>query len=164
MAYELQSMLRIRVMREDRAATELTAAQREVACAKNILEQRRSELAAFDSAKEARRDRIFDAVIGRAVSMSDLDLARDGVARIDEEGLLKADNVLRAEDELRKCRDKAESSRLAFISASKNRMKISEHRAMWESEELAAAEFRQEAELEDFTGKKVIDDAEFIGD
>lgn len=164
MAYALQSMLRIRTMREDRAATELTAARREVVRAQDVLAKRRQDLAEFESAKELRRDRIFDAVIGRAVSMDDLDLAREGVARIDEEGILKADNVVQAEAELQKCRNNAEASRQAFVSASKNRMKITEHRAIWEAEEVEAAECRQEAELEDFTGKKVIDDAEFTRD
>ena len=102
-------------------------------------------------------------MIGRAVTMDDLDLAREGVARIDEEGILKADNVVQAEAELKKCRDNAEVTRLAFVSASKNRMKISEHRSIWEAEESAAMERLQEAELEDFTGKKVADDAEFGG-
>ena len=161
MAYALQSMLRIRTMREDRAATELTAARRDVVRAQDVLERRRNELAEFEATKDSRRDRIFEAVLGRAVSMEDLDLAREGIARIDEEGALKADNVVQAGAELQKCIDKAEVSRVAFVSASKNRMKITEHRAIWEAEEMAAAEFRQESELEDFTGKKVVDDAEF---
>ena len=95
--------------------------------------------------------------------MDDLDLAREGVARIDEEGILKADNVVQAEADLQKCKDNAETSRLAFVSASKNRMKITEHRAIWEAEETAVAEYRSEMELEDFTGKKVADDAELGG-
>jgi hypothetical protein len=163
MAYALQSMLRIRAMREDRAATELTAARREVARARETLDRRRSDLAEYEATKEQRRDRIFEAMLGRAVTMDDLDLAREGVARIDEEGILKADNVVQAEAELKKCRDNAEVSRLAFVSASKNRMKITEHRSIWEAEEAEAMERRQEAELEDFTGKKVADDAEFGG-
>ena len=163
MAYALQSMLRIRTMREDRAATELTAARREVLRAQERLSQRKSDLAEYEATKESRRDRIVKAVIGRAVSMEDLDLAREGVARIDEEGILKADNVVQAEAELQKCRDSAETFRRAFVSASKNRMKITEHRAIWEAEEQAEAEYRSEMELEDFTGKKVIDDAELGG-
>ena len=163
MAYELQSMLRIRTMREDRAANELTAARREVARAQTALERRRCDLAEYEATKEERRDRIYEAVLGRAVSMDDLDLAREGVSRIDEEGSIKADNVVQAEAELKKCRDNAEASRLAFVSASKNRMKITEHRAIWETEEAEAMERRQEAELEEFTGKKVADDAEFGG-
>ena len=163
MAYALQSMLRIRAMREDRAASELTAARREVARARDALDRRRSDRAEYEATKEQRRDRIFEAMLGRAVTMDDLDLAREGVARIDEEGILKADNVVQAEAELKKRRDNAEVSRLAFVSASKNRMKIAEHRSIWEAEEADAAERRQEAELEDFTGKKVADDAEFGG-
>ena len=163
MAYALQSMLRIRTMREDRAATELTAARREVTRAQERLSQRKRDLEEYEATKEVRRDRIFEAVVGRAVSMEDLDLAREGVARIDEEGILKADNVVQAEADLQKCRDNAETSRMAFVSASKNRMKITEHRAIWETEEAAEAEYRSEMELEDFTGKKVIDDAEFSG-
>ena len=160
MAYALQSMLRIRAMREDRAAIELTAARREVSRAQERLSQRKRDLEESEATKEARRDRIYEAVIGRAVSMEDLDLAREGVARIDEEGILKADNVVQAEADLQKCRNNAETSRQAFVSASKNRMKITEHRSIWEAEEAAEAERRSEMELEDFTGKKVVDDAE----
>lgn len=164
MAYALQSMLRIRTMREDRAATELTAARREVSHAQERLVQRKNDLAEYEATKEERRDRIYAAVIGRAVTMDDLDRAREGVSRIDEEGAIKADNVVRAEAELCRFREAAEESRLNFVSASKNRMKISEHRAIWEAEEIAEAEHRQEMELEDFTGKKVVDDAEFFSD
>jgi hypothetical protein len=156
-------MLRIRAMREDRAATELTAARREVSRAQERLSQRKRDLEEYEATKEARRDRIYEAVIGRAVSMEDLDLAREGVARIDEEGILKADNVVQAEADLQKCRNNAETSRQAFVSASKNRMKITEHRSIWEAEEAAEAERRSEMELEDFTGKKVVDDAELSG-
>lgn len=164
MAYALQSMLRIRTMREDRAATELTAARREVSHAQERLVRRKNDLAEYEATKEERRDRIYAAVIGRAVTMDDLDRAREGVSRIDEEGAIKADNVVRAEAELCRFREAAEESRLNFVSASKNRMKISEHRAIWEAEEIAEAEHRQEMELEDFTGKKVVDDAEFFSD
>jgi hypothetical protein len=163
MAYALQSMLRIRSMREDRAATELTAARREVARAQERLSKRKNDLAQYEATKEERRDLIYAALLGRAVSMDDLDRAREGVARIDEEGILKADNVVQAEAELQNCKEAAESSRVAFVAASKNRMKITEHRAIWEAEESAEVEYRSELELEDFTVKKVIDDAEFCG-
>ena len=161
MPYELESLLRIRAMREDRAAAALAAARREIVRAQGALAARKRDLEDFETAKDARRDRIFEAVMGRAVSMDDLDKARSGVSRIDEEGILKADNVVQAEAELRKCRDDAEVLRRSFVSASKNRMKISEHRSVWETQAAAESEVRQEAELEDFTGKKVADDAEF---
>ena len=74
------------------------------------------------------------------------------------EGNLKADNVLRAEGVLKDRRREAETAREGLVLATKNRMKIAEHRENHLREEAAWADLRQEIELEDFTGKKVIDD------
>lgn len=163
MAYVLQSLLSIREMREERAASALTSARREVMRAKERLDERKNELAEYNKTKDLRRDRIFDAIAGRTVTMDDIDRVREGVARIDEEGVLKADNVLQAETEVEKCRQEAEKSRLAFVSATKNRMKITEHREIWQRAEDFADAHRLESELEDFTGKKVVEDAAFDG-
>ncbi len=154
MPYALQSMLRIRTMREDRASAELSAARQAVRQAEQALEERKAELLEFENSKDERRDRIYNAVIGHSVSRDELDLALEGVARIDEEGALKADNVALAQAELRKKEESAENARNNFVKASKERMKISEHKSMWVAEEAKEQERRQEFELEDFTGKK----------
>ena len=154
MPYALQSMLRIRTMREDRASAELSAARQAVRQAEQTLEERKAELLEFENSKDERRDRIYNAVIGHSVSRDELDLALEGVARIDEEGALKADNVALAQAELRKKEESAENARYNFVKASKERMKISEHKSMWVAEEAKEQERRQEFELEDFTGKK----------
>jgi citrate lyase beta subunit len=91
-------------------------------------------------------------------SADDLAMAREGVARIDDEGNLKADNVFRAEGVLKDRQREAETAREGFVVATKNRMKIDEHRENHLREEAAWADRRQEIELEDFTGKKVSDD------
>ena len=141
-------------MREDRASGELTAARQAVRTAEEALESRRRELEEFSRTKDERRDRIYAAIMGRAVSREQIDLAQEGVARIDEEGALRADNVLRAQSELKTREAEAETAREAFIAASKNRMKIDEHRAVWIAEEAREQENRAEGELEDFTGRK----------
>ena len=97
MSYTLQPLLRIRMMREDRATGELTAARLALAAAEEALAARQRDFAEWEETKEERRDRIYDAIIGHKVSMEQLDIANEGVARIDEEGVLKADNVKRAE-------------------------------------------------------------------
>ena len=154
MAYALQSLLTIRSMREDRASGELTAARQAVRTAEEALDSRRRELEEFSRTKDERRDRIYDAIMGRAVSREQIDLAQEGVARIDEEGALRTDNVRRAESELKAREEAAETARTVFIAASKNRMKIDEHRAVWIAEEVIDQERRAEGELEDFTGRK----------
>ncbi len=154
MPYALQPLLRIRTMREDRASGALVTAKRALAVAEEALEARRRDLADWESTKEERRDRIYDAIIGRPVSRDQLDLATEGVARIDEEGVLKADNVKRAESEVKQKTEAAEVAKANLTIATKNRMKIDEHRAVWLAEEAMEQEARAEGELEDFTVRK----------
>jgi len=159
MAYVLQPLLKIRVMREDRASGELTAARRAVVAAQDALAARQKELDDFNETKEERRDRIYDAIIGHSVSRDRIDLAQEGVARIDEEGALKADNVAQAKNDLKRREEAAEVARANFVVATKNRMKIDEHKAVWIAAEAKEQEFRAEIELEDFIGKKLnVDD------
>ena len=141
-------------MREDRATGELVAAKRDLVVAEEALAARRRDLADYEATKEDRRDRIYAAIMGHAVSRDQLDLANEGVARIDEEGALKADNVKRAEAERKKRAAAAEAARQNLNLATKKRMKIDEHRAVWQAEEMQAQEARAEGELEDFTVRK----------
>ena len=154
MPYMLQPLLRIRTMREDRATGELTAARQALSAAEEALAARRRELAEYEATKEERRDRIYATVIGRTVSREQLDMASEGVARIDEEGTLKADNVSRAEAERKTREEAAEAARENLNLATKNRMKIEEHRDAWILEDLKDQERHAEFELEDFTGRK----------
>ena len=152
--YALQPLLRIRTMREDRASGELVAAKRNLAVAEEALLARQHDLAAWEETKEERRDRIYDVIIGHTVSREQIDLANEGVARIDEEGVLKADNVKRAEMDRKRCEEAAEAARQNLNLAMKNRMKIDEHKAVWLAEDARAQEARAEGELEDFTVRK----------
>ena len=141
-------------MREDRATGELTAARRALAEAEEVLAARQRDLAEYEDTKEERRDRIYDAIIGREVSRDQIDIANEGVARIDEEGVLKADNVKRAEGVVKEKADAAEVARVNLNVAIKNRMKIDEHKAVWIAEEAKEQEARAEGELEDFIVRK----------
>ena len=154
MSYVLQPLLRIRQMREDRAYGELSVARQAREAAESTLAARRQELVRYEETKEARRDRIYDAIMGRAVSRDQIDLASEGVARIDEEGILKADNVKRAEADVSTCENREREARQTLNRATKERMKIDEHRSVWLVAEAAEQEARAEGELEDFTVRK----------
>ncbi len=151
MAYALQSLLRIRTMREDRASGELVAARQAVVAAKETLERRQHVLADYEKTRESRRDRLYDTVIGKAVTREQLDKVKEGVAKIDEEGVLKAEDVRRAQEELNAREETADRARSAYFAAAKGRMKIDEHRANWLNQERDEQERRAEGELEDFT-------------
>lgn len=158
MAYALDSLMKIRIRREDTARSELTAARLRMSEAQNELEARKEELRLYEETKDERRERIFAAILGRTVGADELEMAREGISRIDEEGNLKADNIVRAESILRDREKEVESARDVLVFATKNRMKIEEHRSNWLTISAAEEDYRQEIELEDFTGKKVLDD------
>ena len=141
-------------MREDRATGALTAARQALAAAEEALAARRRDLDEYEKTKDERRDRIFATIMGRPVSRDQIDLANEGVARIDEEGALKADNVVRAEGVVKEKTAATEVARVNLTIATRNRMKIDEHRAVWLAEDAAAQEARSEGELEDFVVRK----------
>ena len=147
-------MLKIRVMREDRAGTALTSARHARKLAADALETRHRELADYLEKKEARRDRIYEQVIGRPVKMDVLEDVRTAVTRIDEEGVLLERAEQEAEDELKMKERAAESARVVFVGASRNRMKIDEHRRIWVEETRIEEERAADVEMEEFTGKK----------
>lgn len=158
MAYALDSLMKIRIRREDTARSELTAARLRMSEAQNELEARKEEFRLYEETKDERRERIFAAILGRTVGADELEMAREGISRIDEEGNLKADNIVRAESVLHDREKEVESARDVLVFATKNRMKIEEHRSNWLTISAAEEDYRQEVELEDFTGKKVLDD------
>lgn len=154
MAYALQSMLKIRLMREDRASAALSAARHARVEAERRKGEREADLAKYEATKEERRDAIFDTVIGKTVTRDGLDRMQEGIAAIDREGSLLRNNVREAESVVKEKTGLEAEAHGAYNAAQKNRMKIEEHRKVWEADERRVAECRAEAELEDFTGRK----------
>ena len=158
MAYALEAMLRIRAMREDRAGTELTGARRARTAAEAVLVEKRQALDSFLDTKDARRDKIYEAVMGRPVSMEDLDRARDAVTKIDEEGVLLEEAQRQASADLEKKDQEAEGARIRFVAATKQKAKIDQHKLAWEAEDRKMQEMMADAEMEEFSGRKMISD------
>lgn len=158
MAYALESMLKIRAMREDRAGTELTGARRAKTAAEHVLEEKAEARAAFDATKESRRDSLYKAVMGQVVSMDDLDRVRSAVTSIDEEGVLLEEAESRAKTDLEKKEQAAQSAKVRYMVAVKNKAKIDQHKMAWEEEERKLQEMRADAEMEEFTGRRLVSD------
>ena len=157
MAYQLESMLRIRKMREDRASEALIAAShaQELASERLLACERKRD--GWERTKDARRDRVYAAIMGVPVKRADIDLAKESVSRIDEEGALLHDGVVRAQAELDSRRRESEKARERHVVAMRNREKIEQHRSLWEVEDQREREFAAEAELEEFAGRRMTD-------
>ena len=158
MAYALESMLTIRTMREDRAATDLAGARRAKSVAERVVEEKAAARATFESTRDARRDRLYETVMGRAVSMDDLDRIRDAVTSIDEEGVLLEAAENQAKAELEKRDQTARAAKVRLTVAAKNKAKIQQHRLAWEEEDRRTQELLADAEMEEFTGRRMVSD------
>jgi len=158
MAYQLQSMLVIRGMRQDRSQTELAGARQVKAVAEREHDRKLRESEDFERDKEARRDAVYDAVMGRPVSLQDLDMARSAVTRIDEESFLRKEAESAALHVLEEKTAAAEHARIRFVAATKDLTKIQEHRKIWLEEERRLDEMRADLELEEFTGRREVAD------
>ena len=158
MAYALESMLRIRVMREDRAGEDLVAARHAREMAQTELEARKRKLVDYDQTKEERRDKVFETIMMRPVPRDEIDRVRSAISQIDEEGVLLTDGVRRAEADLEAKGQEADKAHGRFIAAVKERAKVSQHREIWAEEERRMQELRADAEMEEFTGRKMTDD------
>jgi len=158
MAYALQSMLRIRSMREDRAGKELIAARHERDAAQVELAKRTEKLEEYAQTKEERRDRVFDTIMQRVVSRDDIDRVKDAVSRIDEEGILLQESVSQAKQTLEEREKEEDKAHTRFVIATKNHLKIKQHREVWEAEEQKLQERQQDAEMEEFAGRRMNND------
>lgn len=158
MAYALESLLRIRVMREDRAGTELTGARQAKTAAEHVLEEKTEARTAFESTKDDRRDKLYAAVMGQVVSMDDLDRVRDAVTTIDEEGVLLEEAESKAQADLEKKDQAAQAAKIRFMAAVKGTTKIDQHKQAWEEEDRKMQERQADAEMEEFTGRRMVSD------
>lgn len=158
MAYALENMLRIRTMREDRAGKDLVAARHARDAAQVELDARRRKLSRYRETKEERRDKVFETILMRPVPMEEIDRVRSAVSQIDEEGVLLTDGVHRAEADVEAKSQEAEKAHGRFIVAVKERAKVSQHKEIWAEEERREQELRADAEMEEFTGRKMTDD------
>jgi len=158
MAYALQSMLKIRGMREDRAQTALAVARHARDVAEQALEERREKRRQYDETKEPRRDRIYAAVVGRVVSRQDLELAREAVTQIDEESMLLHQDEEHAAEEHRTKERLADEAHGTYVAAAKEKAKIEEHRKIWEDEDRRQREMLADAEMEEFSGRTMTAD------
>lgn len=150
MAYALQSMLKIRGLREERAQAELVQAKAVLAQAERELQARADARVEYEAGKEERRDKVYAAVIGRTVKMDDLDRARSAVTLIDEEGILLAEAERKARAVFTEKESAAEAARGVLAMATRNKEKIVQHRRVWEEEDRRLRERIADAEMDEF--------------
>jgi hypothetical protein len=159
MKYPLEDLLRIRAMREDRAAR-LVARERQVlAAAENETRRREEILDNFVRERPEEEEALFRPVARRSVRMLDVDEFRAGIEALQARQTDLASDVEHAKLE------QAEAQKRSVEAEADHRRRLGEldrldqHKERWEEEQALELMVREERELEDLaSGTK----AEFI--
>ena len=96
--------------------------------------------------------------MGRPVSLQDINDVRCSVSQIDEQAVLLEQDERQAEDRLKTKEQEVETARVEHVLAAKDLAKIEEHRKAWDEEDRKLREMLADAEMEEFTGRKLVSD------
>ena len=155
--YALEGLLRIRRIRASRAEERLAAAQRARELCAAGLERCRRDYADWKESCADRRDCAYGELIGASVRNADIELVRWRIAEIDGAGARLADGVTCAETDLAAREQESAHRRADFAEAVRDCEKIVWHKSAWAEELCRARERESEADLEEFTGRKVVE-------
>jgi hypothetical protein len=156
MAYPLQRLLQVRMLREQSAACEVLAAQRRLEKARAALRAAEKALADFLVWRAAEEERLFARIRKKEIAYRRLEdhLLDISLLRAREAGF-----HLRIQEAQKVCREREDElgrARKAHQAAIQAEHKIEEHRKIWQSDEVVRQAAEEDREMEEFTGRKAI--------
>lgn len=148
--YPLSDLLRVRLLREDKAMELLLVARKKVEEAFVFLNQKKDELSKYRVFRVNEENRLYDTIMGKKVPRTRVDEIKAEVAALQAEELAYEKRVIEAEASLEAAEKNLAQAQDFYQQAVRNRQKIEEHRTIWLEEDRKIREFLLEKELEDF--------------
>jgi hypothetical protein len=159
MKYPLQDLLRIRSMREDRAARLVAREHQALAAARSETGRREQILDNFVRHRPEEEEALFQRVAGRSVQMLDVDEFRAGIEALQARETELAHDVEHAQLEQAEAQERSEQAEADHHRRLAELDRLNEHKEKWEGEQALEMMTREERELEDHTSRAP---AEFI--
>jgi len=151
--YPLQRLLRLRSIREDKAAAEVTNRKRLLAEAIEEKKHREEELKKYRAWRIEREQELFEEIRGKEISQKELDEYKQELLRLRGKEVQLEESILEAQKHIEQCEREVETARDAYLAAVRERSKIEEHRTRWSEVEKIRLEREEEKELEEFVPK-----------
>lgn len=152
--YPLQKLLRLRGVREDKAAAEVTNRKKRLAEAKMEKLRREQELEKYIRWRIEKEKELFEEIKGKEVSQKDLDNYKHEVLKLRGRQVQMEEAILEAQKHIEQCQKDLQTARDNYLAAVRERKKIEEHRSRWLEIEKLRQEREEEKELEEFIPKK----------
>ena len=156
MAYPLQPLLSVRSFREDNAKAAVSAAEAAVRQAEEELTHRQAELERYRQWLPEEKERRYDAIMGKEMTMTDLEQFKAGLSLLDDGLLIREDAVQEAENIVEKRKSELRAAQVALTAARKEKIKIETHKDIWAQAAAKEAEQAADRELEEFSPKTAL--------
>lgn len=150
MVYALNDILRVRAAREEKSELCLGQAKECLRSAEIKVEREDARFFSYRQTAKIRRKELFDGVIGKVVSIRDLNLLNAGLANIVREGAEIKNLRDAAVSNLAVKRTEVESARIRYFGARRECEKIREHKADWFLEQREQEDRQCDAEMDEF--------------
>lgn len=152
--YPLTSLLRLRVLRQDKAMHTLQSCERKLIKARKEVKKTIKKHADFLEWLVREEQIRYDGIMGTNMSLEDVDEFKAGLLSIRGRESLYLENILKARNFLQICKDDVKQAKEDLFAAQKGTIKIEVHRDKWLEFATLEAERAEEIELEDFMPAK----------
>jgi type III secretion protein O len=150
MGYPLQGLLSIREFREEAARKAVLTAELALRAALEAEKHCQRELEAYRIWRREEMERRYQAIMGREMSLKDMDDFKAGLAALADKELALEETARQAAQEVEAARLRLKETRAARLDADRARLKIVYHRDQWLAEQLKVQERAEDLELEEF--------------
>ncbi|MEJ5301181.1 MAG: YscO family type III secretion system apparatus protein [Thermodesulforhabdaceae bacterium] len=151
MKYVLDDLLRIRLLREERAERELLMRRQELNNAIRFLREREEDLARYRLWRPLEEEKLFKEVQNKLVKREDVENLRIKIGLLREREIAKEGEVQEAKRKLQEAENLFNKAKNSYREALQGRQKIEEHRKVWLLEAKKQEEEKSDKELEEFS-------------
>lgn len=149
-AYPLESLLRVRRLRESEAERSASRAEDALRAAREALAEKRSAFEAWLAWRSQEVERRYAAFLGKTTRIDGVTAFNSGIASLYAAELARRAEIEEAERACEEAQAKRDAARIAAKQARKNAAKIEIHRSIWLEEEKKAREREEDKAFEEF--------------
>ena len=148
--YPLAPLLAVREYREEAARNAVRTAEAAVREAEEAVRARQEEWQAYQHWRVEEEDRRYDAIMGRELTLKQIDEFKAGLASLRDTEQKKEEAVMEAMQAVEKCRAAVAAAQAAVKEAQKETSKILAHKDIWLEQAKKEAERQEDLEMEEF--------------
>lgn len=155
MKYVLADLMRVRVLRKDRAERELMQAKDLVEEAKKMVVQRENELKEYEIWVEKEIDRQYNEILKKMVNKGSVDDLGYNIKVLRGRTFEYAKRLSDAKEEVKKAEENLAQKHELMIQAERNLEKLEEHKKEWSEEQRLLEEVLSDREMEESVRPKI---------